>query len=38
MSAKAQEQLTGTDFDALRRIYDEVTVEDVRRGLEAVGA
>lgn len=34
---KLQEALTGTNYDTLRRIYDEVSVEDQRKALAAVG-
>lgn len=34
---KVQEALTGTDYDTLRRIYDEVSVEDQSQALKEVG-
>lgn len=33
---KIQEQLAGTNYDTLRRIYDEVTVEEMQEAMAAV--
>lgn len=37
MSPKAQEQLAGTNFDTLRRIYDEIPLEEVRQEMAEAG-
>lgn len=36
LSPAVQEELVGTNYDTLRRVYDEVTVEDMRREIDLV--